>query len=504
MRGAALCGWSLAVATTVLVFGGCTSLLGDFKSSSTESDASVHPGSGEASPGDRGAPDSNVTVEASAEDGDSAATDDVSDGGCGSTSTVQNCGRCGHDCSNLPHVSGMVACTTAGACIYDSTACAPGYADCDGNPDTGCETDLSLPTHCGTCSTTCGGATPTCVPGSTGSSFSCASGCPSTAPTLCSGSCSNTASDAKNCSSCGNACPPPANGQPACNGGACGITCNSGYHNCSGACLSNLSPASCGTSCNACAAPPNATVTCDGTKCTSSCNGGFHTCNGVCSDNTSVNSCGTSCTPCSAPANATPGCSANGCYFTCNANTISCGSTCVDPASDPSNCGSCGHVCPAGVSCEGKLCIVRYGYTAAFGSPSSFGANNLLGELISVPTNMTLTALGVVMNAANIHVIMALYTNAGGAPGTVIASTASTTTVVGKMEMPVTNVGLAAGTYWIMGEYDTTVTATLTDDFCNCNSIDYVSITYPSVPYSFPTPSTYTSGHFPYYVVGYE
>jgi hypothetical protein len=151
---------------------------------------------------------------------------------------------------------------------------------------------------------------------------------------------------------------------------------------------------------------------------------------------------------------------------------------------------------------------VRYGYTSAFSggssSTSGFGVNYLLGEVISIPSAMTLTALGSVVYTAGTHMILALYTNSGGAPGSLLASTASTTMVAGVMELPVANVTLAAGSYWIMGEYDGTG-PTYTDDFCNCNTIDYISITYPSVPSPFPaSPSTYTSGHFPYYVVGYE
>lgn len=38
-------------------------------------------------------------------------------------------------------------------CLWGS--CERGWADCDGNPANGCEADLTLPQHCGTCQFVC-------------------------------------------------------------------------------------------------------------------------------------------------------------------------------------------------------------------------------------------------------------------------------------------------------------------------------------------------------------
>jgi hypothetical protein len=35
--------------------------------------------------------------------------------------------------------------------------CAPGFADCDGNPSNGCEANLSSNEHCGFCGNNCTG-----------------------------------------------------------------------------------------------------------------------------------------------------------------------------------------------------------------------------------------------------------------------------------------------------------------------------------------------------------
>ena len=76
---------------------------------------------------------------------------------------LYNCGACGHDCSNLPHVAGNVSCT-AGVCTFDDSACAPGYGICTTNPDNGCDTVISDPVHCGGCATSCTAGFPYCSP----------------------------------------------------------------------------------------------------------------------------------------------------------------------------------------------------------------------------------------------------------------------------------------------------------------------------------------------------
>ncbi len=40
----------------------------------------------------------------------------------------------------------------------------------------------------------------------------------------------------------------------------------------------------------------------------------------------------------------------------CRSGFIACNGACVDPASDPENCGSCGHACPTSVSCVAQVC----------------------------------------------------------------------------------------------------------------------------------------------------
>lgn len=86
-----------------------------------------------------------------------------------------NCGVCGNACKSI---NGTAACTN-GTC---QLACDPGFMNCDGNPATGCETNIATnPDHCGYCYQPCGGAQG-CVGGT------CTRlGCDGTAP--CSGQC---------------------------------------------------------------------------------------------------------------------------------------------------------------------------------------------------------------------------------------------------------------------------------------------------------------------------
>jgi hypothetical protein len=77
-----------------------------------------------------------------------------------------HCGGCGVVCTPGPRVS-TVGCD-GGACVIES--CETGYADCDGDFATGCETRLGTKFHCGSCGDRCrGGGTNMCCDGVCGS-----------------------------------------------------------------------------------------------------------------------------------------------------------------------------------------------------------------------------------------------------------------------------------------------------------------------------------------------
>lgn len=140
-----------------------------------------------------------------------------SDGGveeCGDTSSsVQNCGECGNDCTALDQVlAGGVSCVQ-GACVIAPNGCAPGHDDCNDTVGDGCEADLASAETCGDCSTTCSPPAPICAPAGIGRE--CTSTCE--APqTPCGTSCADLDSDPANCGACGHDC-----GGGECVAGAC-------------------------------------------------------------------------------------------------------------------------------------------------------------------------------------------------------------------------------------------------------------------------------------------
>ena len=87
--------------------------------------------------------------------------DGVIDNGIDLTSSAADCGSCGHACGALAGVA-------TGACNggHCAVSCRSGFADCNGDPDDGCEAELSAdPDHCSSCDLACdfSHATGTCA-----------------------------------------------------------------------------------------------------------------------------------------------------------------------------------------------------------------------------------------------------------------------------------------------------------------------------------------------------
>lgn len=126
---------------------------------------------------------------------------------------INNCGSCGNVC-NLPNAA---ANCVVGTCQV--AACFPNFANCNGNPGDGCETNTST---------------------------------------------SNT-----NCGGCGNACPVN-NNVPACVNGNCTVgTCNAGFANCNNSpfdgCETNTNTSN--TNCGGCGNVCTAGTTCQNGTC---------------------------------------------------------------------------------------------------------------------------------------------------------------------------------------------------------------------------------------------
>lgn len=86
-------------------------------------------------------------------------------------------------------------------------------ANCDGLPETGCETDLDSPNSCGDCDTKCSGDAPLCS--AAGNTFECSSQCDPPGM-ICGSSCVDISRSGSNCGRCGHSC-----GGSDCIGGVC-------------------------------------------------------------------------------------------------------------------------------------------------------------------------------------------------------------------------------------------------------------------------------------------
>lgn len=328
-------------------------------------------------------------------------TGDLQCSGACVPSDVHNCGTCGHDCTNLAHVAGATSCTAAGACSFPASACATGWADCDGNPDDGCETDITKPATCGSCTNACPANEPVCAAGT------CVSGCPATTPTLCSGTCVDTTSNASDCNGCGLGCPNDVtNAQPTCASGQCTFTCNGGFSGCPTAaptaCVDEQHDATnCGGCANLCPAPSmsgTGQAACAAGVCTLDCNAGLTACpvanpaecTNTTTDLSNCGGCGDVCK--TTVANATPTCAASQCGFACNSGFIGCPAaaptTCI-PAADTVN-GAFVSPSGSGSTCSAAQPCTTIAAAIATGKTILYLDQGMYTEVVALAANVTI------------------------------------------------------------------------------------------------------------------
>ena len=139
-----------------------------------------------------------------------------------------NCGACGNACW-APNVAGYSC--NSGACSIAS--CSGDYLDCDGDFTNGCEVDGSTADNCGSCGNVCpaaANAVASCQAGSC--AFLCNSPFADCDGDPTNGCETDTTTDEANCGACGTACS-TTYGSSECISGLCGMTdCDSGWDNC--------------------------------------------------------------------------------------------------------------------------------------------------------------------------------------------------------------------------------------------------------------------------------
>jgi Stigma-specific protein, Stig1 len=290
--------------------------------------------------------------------------DGVAANGCeADLRSVANCGACDRACPVRPHAAS--ACDGArGACTF---TCDPGFADCNGRLEDGCEADLSAdPANCNGCGLRCflGNATAACASGRC-EIAACAAGwgdCDGVASNGCE---ADLRIDVRHCGACPRACVGGPNTVSACADGACRITCAAGFRDCDGVTSNGcevdlrtdtVNCGACGTVCRL----ANASARCAGGSCAiAACATGFSDCNGRPDDGCEVDLTSSlrDCGACGRACAVGQVCVAGACTIDCGLLTR-CGERCADLRSDPANCGVCGRACPTGQECAGGACSV--------------------------------------------------------------------------------------------------------------------------------------------------
>jgi len=279
--------------------------------------------------------------------------------GCESLNDAGHCGGCGQVCTveSLENVA-SASCDD----LVCNSACLPLFADCDGQPN-GCETPLNTTNNCGDCGTPCNpeNAVGTCDDGSCGIG-ECADGWADCDGEVDNG-CETNLTDPATCGSCDQQCPP----MIGCAGGVCtGITCDPGEADCDGddTCEADLTTdATCGA-CNVqCefdqGLDGHGGVACvvDGGQlgyaCEVTCDDGFADCdgdyrNGCEVDLTELDNCGACGDVCSKQ-HASPTCDNRICEVdVCDEDWGDCdgdGLSCESQLNTGGHCGSCGNGC---------------------------------------------------------------------------------------------------------------------------------------------------------------
>jgi hypothetical protein len=206
-------------------------------------------------------------------------------------------GSCSYTLKTGSKVCGATCCNAVnGTCNSNCTlACTAGFADCDGDPSNGCETNLNTANKklCnGTCidKSSCCTAADCNMPNPPVACYANPGSCPTPG-----GSCTYTQNPGSQI--CGATCCNAVNG--TCTAGTCALSCTSGFFNCNG----NVTDG-CETAC----APAHATGGCSGTSCgIGTCTSGWFDCNNSVGDGCE---CNTSC--CTNPVTGMPGCTTGG------------------------------------------------------------------------------------------------------------------------------------------------------------------------------------------------
>jgi hypothetical protein len=304
----------------------------------------------------------------------------IEDGCESALDSLDHCGLCNHSCS----LANASARCQDSECRVDT--CKPGFSDCDGKPDNGCEQALDTLKACGACGKSCSAqhAATDCADARC-TFVGCSAGygdCNDDGKQLDGGDgCETDLSSAQNCGACGKTC---SGSTPYCSGGKCSsVNCPADKADCDGdnvSCETDLhSTSNCGACGARCGSLANADVSCATGSCVPTCRAGFKNCdnaqqNGCETDVRTVDNCGDCGTSCNY-ANASTACSDGACRLVgCLAGYGECddelsGNGCESRLNTNTNCGQCGRSCElqnasetcSSGSCQVASCAAGYG-----------------------------------------------------------------------------------------------------------------------------------------------
>jgi hypothetical protein len=291
---------------------------------------------------------------------------------------VLHCGDCDEKCPEEP---GNTAYCLNGEC--GETMCEAGYGNCNGDPDDGCEQDLTSVAHCGRCGGQCNVAHGTagcdadlgCTVAACDDGWdNCNTGDPDGG--YSDGCEVNLETSADDCGACGNACSVE-QGTGVCVAGECEISgCEEGWSDCDGDYANGceIDTASDEDNCGGCGPSgvqcnslfPNATGQCVGGTCVlDDCLGSYADCTSEVGCETNTQSSNLHCGGCGEPCQSVGGtntCTSGVCVPECNAGWDVCTSPengCTQLNASP-NCGECDNSCSGNTA----TCVPVSGGTA--------------------------------------------------------------------------------------------------------------------------------------------
>lgn len=141
-----------------------------------------------------------------------------------------------------------------------------------------------------------------------------------------------------------------------------------------------------------------------------------------------------------------------------------------------------------------------FGYATEFAGASSHSPGFLLGIPVQLSTAVTVTHLGVIAKAGGANVLLGLYRSSGGVPTTLVVGTPVTPLVPGRIEVPVTQTLLTAGTYWLMAMYDTDASVGLDTSVANAPAMYAFRDFGQGLPSSVSLPSSMFGQRYNYYL----